>query len=295
LRRLQDRTGLTKPVTNDETILREVDQALAEDQTSTVFRRNLPLIIGAAVAVVAGVAGWQFYSAKQAAAAQEASKAYEEAIKAVQSGGEAGRAPLEKLAAGKGGYAVMAKMRLAGAFAADGDRAKALELYRAVYASSHSSKRIKDLARLRAAYLSISDGRDAVIADVGPLETDMSVLGHYAREILGVAALGAGDYQSAETLFLKSAASLDAPEPLKVRAKEYAALAAAGKAGVKFPVFADSGKSQVEEMMEQLEAAEADLGDVLDSGGATPAPATEGESHEGRNDAAEAPVNPGNE
>lgn len=291
-------------MTNDDTMLREVDQALVEDQTSAAVKRNLPLIIGAAAVVLAGIAGWQVYSSNRAVEAVKSAKAYEEALEAVGGGGEAGRAPLEAIAAGKDGYAALARMRLAGAVAAEGDREKALEHYRAVYNARSASKRLKDLARLRAAYLSVADGRDAVIADVGPLETDTSALGHYAREILGVAALKAGDYQGAETMFLKAASSLDAPEPVKIRAKEYAALAAAGKAGVKFPVFKESGKSQIEQMMEQLEEAGTDLGAVLENSGAAPDAAAAGEeSHEGhdhetpapKNSADPAPENPGSE
>lgn len=248
-------------MTNDDTILREVDQALAEDKTTTEFKKNLPLILGAAFVAVAGVGGYQVWKSSRDAAAATASAAYEEANRAGE--GEEAEKAFEALAAGEGGYAVIARMRLAGEHASNGESDKALALFREVYAANGASKRIKDLARIRAAYLSIAEGRDAVIKDIGALETDASPLGHYAREILALAALKAADYQTAETMFLKAAADLGAPEPVRARAREFAALAAAGKSGVTPPSFEASTKSDAELLMEQLEAAGADLSSII--------------------------------
>ncbi|MDZ7628822.1 MAG: tetratricopeptide repeat protein [Parvularculaceae bacterium] len=257
-------------MTNDDTILREVDQALAEDKTTTEFKKHLPLILGVAVVAIASVGGFQVWKSNRDAAAAKASAAYEQASKAGE--GEEAEKALEALAAGEGGYAVVATMRLAGEHASHGESDKALALFRDVYASSNASKRIKDLARIRAAYLSISEGRDAVIKDIGALETDASPLGFYAREILALGALKAADYQTAETMFLKSAADLGAPEPVRARAKEFAALAAAGKSGVTPPSFEASTKSDAELLMEQLEAAGSDLSSIIAPQADEPAP-----------------------
>ncbi len=259
-------------MTNDDTILREVDQALAEDKTASVFQKNLPLILGAAVVVIAGVGGLEVWKSNRAAAAEKASRAYEEAVKAGE--GDEAATQFEALAASGGdGYSAIARMRLAGEHASHGETAKALSLFREVYGASGGSKRVKDLARIRAAYLSISEGRDAVIKDVGALETDASALGDYAREILALAALKAKDYQTAEGMFLKAAANLEAPEPVRARAREFAALAAAGKSGASLPSFEASTKSDAELLMEQLEAAGSDLSSIIAPQSETPAPA----------------------
>lgn len=248
-------------MTNDDPILREVDQALAEDKTATEFKKNLPLIIAAAVAVIAGVGGYQAWQANKTATAEKASLAYQSAVEAGE--GDEAEKQLEALAAGGGGYALIAKMQLAGEHASHGETGKALSLYRDVYGAGGGSKRIKDLARIRAAYISVSEGRDAVIKDIGALETDTSALGHYAREILALAALKAKDFQTAETMFLKAAADLAAPEPVRQRAKEFAALATAGKSGVALPSFEASTKSEAEILLEQLEAAGSDLSSII--------------------------------
>jgi hypothetical protein len=252
-------------VTNDETILREVDQALAEDKTSQALKKNLPAIVGAAVMVVVGVGGWQLWTQQRAVAATKASAAYDDALKT--GGDEKSIAALEGIAAESGGYAALAKMRLAGERAAKGDREKALALYREVYGQSAGTKRLKDMARIRAGYLALADGRDAVLKDVGALETDETAIGFYAREIIALAALNAGDFQNAEQLFRKAASSAEAPETVRIRAEEFAALAGAGKAGVKFPAIEESKKSDVERMMDQLEEAGSDLSSIVGSGG----------------------------
>lgn len=251
-------------MTNDETILREVDQALAEDQTAKTLTRNLPAVIGAAVIVVAGVGAWQLWSSQRAAASAKSSAAFDEALK--QSGAEAGTKALEAIAAKGGAYGALAKMRLAGDHAAKNEREKALELYRAVYSSGDGSKRLKDMARIRASYLSLADGRDAVLKDLGDLETDKTALGFYARESIALAALKAGDYQSAEQMFRVAASTPQAPEPIRLRAGEFAALAGAGKAGVEFPAIEASAKSEAERYLEGLEQAGSDLSSIVEGG-----------------------------
>lgn len=258
-------------MTTDDTILREVDQALAEDKTSRTIRQNLPAIIAAALVVVVGVGGWQYWTTERAASAAKSSAAYDEALQEADEG--KAEILLEAIAEEGGPYAPLAKMRLAGDQASHGEREKALGLYREVYDSGGGSKRLKDMARLRAAYLSLADGREAVLKDIGELDTDETAIGFYAREIVALAALKAGDYQSAEEMFRKAASSPEAPEPIRLRAGEFAALAGAGKAGVEMPAIAESARSDAERYLETLEEAGGDLSSIV--GGPAPAPAAE--------------------
>ena len=245
---------------NDDTILREVDQALADDKQANELQKNLPgLLIGAAL-VVAAVGGWEFYKSQRNAAAEKASVEYEALASA---GGSAAQTEaIEKLADGKTGYAVLAKLRLAASELQKGEGEKALGLYREVYSGS-APKRVKNMARLRAGLISLDQSREAVIKDVGTLEEDKTPLGYYAREILGLAAIKAGDYQGAEDMFLRAASSPDAPEAVQARAHEFAALAAEAKSGVAIPEFKASDKSEAERYFDQLQKGGEDLGSVL--------------------------------
>lgn len=245
---------------NDDTILREVDQALADDKQADELQKNLPgLLIGAALVVVA-VGGWEFYKSQRNAAAEKASVEYEAIASA---GGPAAQTEaIEKLAEGKTGYAVLAKLRLAASELQKGEQEKALGFYREVYSGS-APKRVKNMARLRAGLIALDQSREAVIKDVGPLEEDKTPLGYYAREILGLAAIKAGDYQGAEDMFLKAASSPDAPEAVQARAREFAALAAEAKSGISIPEFKASDKSEAERYFDQLQKEGEDLGSVL--------------------------------
>ncbi|MCA8888122.1 MAG: hypothetical protein KDA46_04780, partial [Parvularculaceae bacterium] len=82
--------------------------------------------------------------------------------------------------------------------------------------------------------------------------------------LLALAAFKDGDYQTAEEMFRTAASSVGAPEPVRQRAEEFAALASAGKAGVEFGEVERSTKSDVDRFIESLEQAGGNLGSVLE-------------------------------
>ncbi|MEZ5895071.1 MAG: tetratricopeptide repeat protein [Parvularculaceae bacterium] len=252
-------------MTEDDTALREVDIALAEDKQAADIQKNLPALIGGAVLIVVSVGGWQLWERQKTAAATENAIEFREATSALAAGDDKAVAAFEEIADGAGGYAVLAKLRLAGVHTGKGERDEALALLREVYAMSAAPKRLKDLARIRAGYISISDSRADLIKDVGPLEADETPLGFYGRELLALAAFQDGDYQTAEEMFRTAASSVGAPEPVRQRAEEFAALASAGKAGVEFGKVERSNKSDVDRFIESLEQAGGNLGSVLES------------------------------
>lgn len=249
---------------NDESILREVDQSLAEDDQAQFFQKNVPLLIGGAAAIVALVAGMQFWSAQKNSAAEKSAIGFEEAVRTLEEDPEAGRAALASFKdEASAGYGVLSDMRRAASLAGGGERLAALEIYRAIYGNGAAPKRMKHLARLRAASLALEDGRDAVLSDLGDLQNDSSVIGFYAREIAGVAALNVGDYETAKAIFERAAESTDAPQAVRIRAEELAALAASGKAGVNITkdLQANDLSKSLERTSPSLDAIEGFIGD----------------------------------
>jgi hypothetical protein len=59
-------------VTNDDSALREVDRAVAEDRQWAALRQNGPIVIAGALAIVAVVGGWQIWSAQKTSRAGNA-------------------------------------------------------------------------------------------------------------------------------------------------------------------------------------------------------------------------------
>jgi len=227
----------------DSVILKEVDQALEEDRTSEFFRKNGALLIGAAVLIVGGVAGWQYYGHMRTQTAERQALEFRNAVELHVENREAGRAALEAVAEESGGYGALAGLRRAASFSASGERLKALEIYRSI-ASGDAPRRIRELAQIRAAYLSLADGRDAVMGDLGDLAEQDGAYSYYAKEILGVASLSEKDYESAAATFEALSLDLASPEGVRDRAEEFAALAAVGKAGVNI-----TGETQLEDLL----------------------------------------------
>ena len=215
----------------DSAILKEVDQELAEERQWAMFQKHGPLLLAGAAAIVLGVAGWQGWNHVKNSKAETLALEYRSALELMEEDREAGRTALAAVADEKGGYGALAALQRAGSYAAGGERLKAIEIYRSV-ANGDAPKRVRELAQLRAAYLSLADGRDQVMADLGGLAEAGGYFGFYAREVLALASLKAEDYESAQSSFRALSIEVGAPEGIRNRAEEFAALAAAGKAGV---------------------------------------------------------------
>jgi hypothetical protein len=271
-------------VTNDETAFREVDQAVAEQEQLEFLKKYGTALIGAAAAFVLGVGGYQVWQAQKEAAAGRAAAEFKTASDTLQKSPEEGVLALEAFSAeAPSGYALMAELKRASSLAGAGKREEALAAYRKLYASDKAPQRLRDLSRLRAASLSAADGRDAVLKDLGEMISSTSALGFYARELQGVAALDVKDYESAASIFGKMAADEAAPEPVRQRAKEFVALALAGKAGV-----ALKSEASLTDVVKSLDEAAARAAAAEDANADL---APEGpESHDGHSHPEEAPT-----
>ncbi len=218
---------------NEDSVLKEVDQELAEERQWSAFRKYGPAVIGASAALVIGVGAWQAIDAARVSAANKEALQFAAAAEQLIENPTEGRAALETIANdGGSGYASLAQFRRAASFAADGDRAAAIETFTAIYNDGGTPKPLRELAQLRAAYLSLQDGRDVVLEHLGTLPNSDSPYKPYADEAAGLAALKAEDYETALSLFSGLSALPSTPPPLAQRANEYLALAVAGKAGV---------------------------------------------------------------
>lgn len=218
---------------NEDSVLKEVDHELAEERQWSAFRKYGPAVIGAAAALVIGVGAWQAITAARVNTANKEAVQFAEAAEQLSEDAEAGRNALDAIAKeGGSGYASLAKFRRAASFAADGDRAAAIETFSDIYNDGGTPKSMRELAQLRAAYLSLQDGREIVLDHLGTLQNSDGPYKPYADEAAGIAALKAEDYETALSLFSGLAALPSTPPPLAQRAQEYLALAVSGKAGV---------------------------------------------------------------
>lgn len=269
----------------DEALLKEVDQDLADERQWAAFRKYGPALIGAAAAIVVGVGGYQIWNSQKDARAERLAMEFRNAVELLDEDAAAGRTALEAVAEAGGGYGMLAQFYRAGSFAGNGERLNAIEAYRALY-NGGGDKRLRELARLRAAYLSLEDGRAAVLNDLGDLTAATTINGVYAREIEALAAMLEKDFEAAHSLFRQLSIDLVAPETVRQRAEGFAAMASAGKAGIN--VF---GETRVQELIEAVGAQTQDAAE--DAAGDDPAAPAPGAEEAGDEPDAEAPVEAG--
>ena len=235
---------------NEDSVLREVDQELAEDRQWETFRKYGPGVIAGAVAILVVVAGSEFWNARKDAAAAQGAFEYKNAVELVNENIDDGRAALAAIAEEKnGGYSVLAKLQEAAIFIRSGERLSAVSAYKELADDSSAPKRIRELARLRAGYFSLPDGRDAVLESLDGVHEGEDQNALFGKEILGLAAIGEKDYETANAIFLELTRTIDAPADLRDRAEEFAALAAAGRAGVNI-----TGETRLDDIVDMLGA-----------------------------------------
>jgi hypothetical protein len=204
-------------------VFQEVDEELRRDKAAELWKRYGNYVLGAAIAVVIGTAGyvvWRDYDRKQAIAH---STAFFDAA-ALTVAGDPAKAisAFDTLAqGGSGGYAALARLREAGLKSAAGDREAAAAAYVAVAEDGRAPQELRDLARLLASLQTIEamapgelDGR------LRALRADGSPWRHSATELVALATLRAGDAAKARELFAKISDDPAAPAAMRGRAAE---------------------------------------------------------------------------
>jgi hypothetical protein len=209
-----------------EQFIREVDEELRRAQLKAIWDRFAPLIIGVCVLVVlvtAGYRGWIWWQAREAA---QAGDRYMAALENLQGENKAlGEAEMAEIAEQGGGYAPLARLRLAGEKAAAGQKAEAIAAYDAVSSDAFVSEPLRDLALIRAALLALDTGDLAGARErAAPLEEPGNPWRHAAREVLGMAAYESGELQQARDYFAQIQQDAETPPDLWVRSGMMTAL-----------------------------------------------------------------------
>jgi hypothetical protein len=208
-------------------IFEEVDEELRNDEYQVLLRKYGPWVLGGAVAIVAGTAAYQGWSAWRTSQIETSSNAFIVA----QEHYDEGRLPLaaasfETLAGNAtAGYATLSLLQRAAIALEDGDSEVAAQFFDQAAASS-SDPLISDLAELKSVWarwetLSSSD----VEIRLSPLTQTQSPYRYLARESIAAAALRAGEYDTAEGIYqLLSLDTGDKPARVRQRAMEALAL-----------------------------------------------------------------------
>jgi len=203
-------------------IFNEVDEEIRRDRMMAIWRRYGVFFIAAAVVLVLAVGGYEGWKAWQQKRAVEDAAAFGAAVELSRDGKHAeAAAAFRRLAAeGTPGYRTIASLRAAAAEAAAGDLGLAVLAYEQAAKDSAAAPLYRELAELMAAYERLDQAdlaemrrRLEPIAGDGPWR-------HLARELLGLAALKAGDTAAARKSFAEVADDAAAPAGARARSAE---------------------------------------------------------------------------
>jgi hypothetical protein len=183
---------------SDESLFREVDEEVRQEQLQKLWDRYGNYVIALALGVVIAVAalkGWQYWQLKQS---EVAAAAYANALKLT---GEDKRTEADDAlkTISHAGFVRLAKLRRAANLAVEGKSDEAVALYDEVAADTGADPAARDLARIRAGYLLADKLAPAdLIKRLGALDNDESEWRGAAREIFALAAYRTGDYAMAD-------------------------------------------------------------------------------------------------
>ncbi|MBU7580053.1 MAG: tetratricopeptide repeat protein [Porphyrobacter sp.] len=216
------------PSREDEVLIREIDEAVREDELYTFMRVHGTKVLGAILLGVAGLGGylvWQHY-AEQALEAQ--SEAVVSAMDYAQQRdfGTASEKVNSLLAEGNSpGARAAARFIQAGAALESGDSAKAAGIYKAIAADADAPPALRDLARIREVSINFDSMKPAdVIAQLSPIAQPGNAFFGSAGELVAMAHLEAGNRAAAGKLFAAISKDESQPETLRSRARQMAGL-----------------------------------------------------------------------
>ena len=208
----------------NDAFLREVDEALREDQLLTAFKRwGVP--VGTAIAVgLAGLGGWLYWSNHQAAQAEANAEQFTIALDRLDAGGlDDANSRLTLLGQGNDGSAVAARLLQAGILAKQGKTDAAAQMFGAISADDGAPKPYRDLATVRQLALAFDTVPVAdMIARLRPLAAPGNPWFGSAGELLGMAYLKQGRKDLAAPLFGAISRDSTVPDSVRARARQLA-------------------------------------------------------------------------
>ncbi len=205
----------------NEAFDKEVDEELQREQLSQLWERYSGYILAGAVALVLGVGAYKLVESRRQSAAEAQGAAYIAGIKQLTSGKvDEGAAALAAVGKSGSGFGSIARLRLAAADAATGKTAEAVAKYEAFAKDGSVDPVLADFARLQTAMLTIDTaGWDEMQGKLTPLASDSNAWRFSAKELLGMAALKAGQTEAARTQFEKLVGDPSVPAGIAERAR----------------------------------------------------------------------------
>ena len=216
-----------KALAQQDVFMREVDEALREDQFKSALTRYGVIAAIAVVAVLAALGGWLWWREHQQDVAGQQGEKYMVALDQVEAGQLApANAALAPLASdGPEGIRAAALLMQAGIAIEQGRKAEAAKLYARVSSDSAMPQPYRDIATIREVALNFDAlPPETVIARLKPLAVPGNAWFGSAGELVGAAYLKQGKNDLAGPLFAQIAKDPTVPETLRTRTRQMSGL-----------------------------------------------------------------------
>lgn len=215
------------PTDANDVFIREVDDAVREDQIKGFWDRYGKAVLGLIVVGLIGYGGYLYFNHSKGESAGVTSEALYRALDAGQKGNIA-ESEKELIALAKDGdpaYRAAALMTQAGNAMQKEDVAKAAQLYGQVATDTDIPQSYRDVALVRQMTLMFDKEKpEAIVARISPIANPDHALYGSAAELMALANMKMGKEAEAAKIFGQIAANDSVPDGLKTRAQQMASM-----------------------------------------------------------------------
>lgn len=208
----------------------EAKEELRRENAEKAAKKAAPFVIGALVLAIAGAGGYQFWQKSQSEATSNASVAYYEAMKKMQSGDTAGGiAALEAISkTAPHGMASLAALQYASALQAEGQNDRALAAFDEAAKKTRDGD-LADIARMRAAYIAAGlETQEKFLARLDYIIGRKGPFSLLARELKAANLWTHGNGSAAKSEYQLLQLDPNSPKGLRIRASQAISVIEAG-------------------------------------------------------------------
>lgn len=214
------------PTNANDVFVREVDDAVRDDQIRTFWSRFGKAVLGLIVVGLIGYGGYLFYNHSQSQDAGETAEIFVKAMDEAKIGHPEATKTLALVKAdGDDVYRAAALLTEANMAVGKNDMKQAIALFGQIAADAKAPQPYRDVALLKQTTLEFDTLKpDVVIARLKGLAVETNPMFPSAAELTALAMMQQGKDAEAGTLYGKIAAFEGAPESLKSRAQQMAGM-----------------------------------------------------------------------